>query len=66
MAVELWRPEIALEMILSVAEVNKDSTVSLSYGKMKKLEAGVVKDRIEKGKMKMFIVNLISNNLIKL
>ena len=66
MAVELWRPEIALEMILSVAEVNKDSTVSLGYGKMKKLEAGVVKDRIEKGKMKMFIVNLISNNLIKL
>jgi len=49
-AVELWRQEVALEMIPSVAEVNKDSTESLGYGKMERFEAGVTKAGLSRGK----------------
>lgn len=50
MAVELWRQAIALAIIPSVAEVNKDSTESLGYGKMERLEAGVIKAGLSRGK----------------
>lgn len=49
MAVELWRQAIALAMIPNIAEVNKDGE-SLGYGKMERLEAGVIKAGLSRGK----------------